>query len=50
MLDLTINEAGLERAVEQARKKNIIIPTFAQMCNPELIPEKIKNRLRNNFV
>lgn len=45
MLDLTKNEAGLERAVERAKKKNIIIPTFAQMCKPELIPETIKSRL-----
>jgi len=45
MLDLTVNEAGLEKAVLRAREKNIIIPTFAQMRTPQLIPEKIKNKL-----
>lgn len=45
MLDLTINEVGLENAVSRAREKNIIIPTLEQMRNPELIPEPIKNKL-----
>ena len=47
MIDLTINEEQLKRTVERAREKNIIIPTFAQMKNPELIPEKVKGKLRN---
>jgi cysteine synthase len=29
------------------RERNIIIPTFAQMKNPQLIPEKIKAELRS---
>ncbi|MEW6265109.1 MAG: pyridoxal-phosphate dependent enzyme [Thermodesulfobacteriota bacterium] len=45
MIDLTINEVQLERAVERAREKNIIIPTFKQQKNPELIPERIKAEL-----
>ncbi|UCG23350.1 MAG: pyridoxal-phosphate dependent enzyme, partial [Chloroflexota bacterium] len=45
MIDLTINEEGLERAVQQAREQNIIIPTFKQMEDPRLIPDKIKTRL-----
>lgn len=46
MIDLTINEAQLGRTVERAKERNIIIPTFKQMKNPELIPEKIKAELR----
>ena len=47
MIDLTINEEQLHRTVQRAREKNIIIPTFKQMINPELIPEQIKEKLRN---
>ncbi|MDD5635626.1 MAG: pyridoxal-phosphate dependent enzyme [Atribacterota bacterium] len=45
MIDLTINEEQLKRTVQRAKEKNIIIPTFAQMKNPELIPEVIKKKL-----
>ncbi len=47
MIDLTINKEQLRRTVQRAREKNIIIPTFKQMINPELIPEQIKEKLRN---
>ena len=42
MIDLTINKAGLEHNIQKAKENNIIIPTIAQMQNPDLIPEKIK--------
>ena len=45
MLDLTINEAGLANAVQRAREKNVIIPTFAQMREPETIPAPIRKKL-----
>jgi cysteine synthase A len=45
MIDLSINEAGLERAVQRARTRNIIIPTFKQMQNPELIPDSVRAQL-----
>ncbi|QGY38677.1 pyridoxal-phosphate dependent enzyme [Pseudodesulfovibrio cashew] len=45
MLDLTINEQGLEKAVACAREKNIIIPTLEQMCDPEKIPAAVKEKL-----
>ena len=45
MIDLTINEEQLKRTVQRAKEKNIIIPTFAQMKNPELITEVIKKKL-----
>lgn len=47
MIDLTMNRDNLKRSVERAREKGIIIPTFAQMRNPALIPEKIKEKLKN---
>lgn len=47
MIDLTINKQGLAHNIEKAKENNIIIPTFAQMQNPKLIPEKIKAKLTN---
>jgi len=47
MIDLTINEDVLEKVVERAKENNIIIPTFAQMRHPEMIPNKIKQRLKD---
>lgn len=44
-IDLTINKDGRTRAVEQVHKQKIILPTFAQMKNPDLIPQKIKEEL-----
>jgi cysteine synthase len=46
-IDLTVNKESLDRTVERMRKQNIILPTFAQMQNPDLIPGKIKDELRN---
>jgi cysteine synthase len=46
MIDLTINEEQLQRTIKRAKEKNIIIPTFAEMKNPELIPDKIKDKLK----
>ncbi len=45
MIDLQIMEERLERVVERARERDIIIPTFAQMKDPSLIPDKIKEEL-----
>ncbi|MCB0004153.1 MAG: pyridoxal-5-phosphate-dependent protein subunit beta, partial [Anaerolineae bacterium] len=45
MIDLTIHEDRLERAVRRARERHIIIPTFKQMRNPDLIPDSIKAQL-----
>jgi cysteine synthase len=45
-IDLSIhNEEALEHAIERARERNIIIPTFKQQKHPELIPDKIKEKL-----
>jgi cysteine synthase len=37
----------LENSIQRCREKHIIIPTYKQMRNPELIPEKIKQKLKN---
>ena len=44
-IDLTVYEEKLEGAVRRARERNIIIPTFAQQKNPDLIPDGIKKEL-----
>lgn len=41
------NEQVLENAVKRYREKQIILPTFKQLRNPELVPEKIKEKLKN---
>jgi len=46
-IDLTIYEDRLKNTIQRARERNIIIPTFAQMKNPDLVPEKIKEELKS---
>jgi len=41
------NQQVLENAIKRYREKKIILPTFAQQKNPDLIPEKIKEKLIN---
>ena len=47
MIDLTVNEATLDSAVGRARERGIRIPTFAQMRNPDLIPDEVKAQLQD---
>jgi cysteine synthase A len=44
-IDLTILRERRNRVIERARERNIIIPTFAQMKNPDMIPNQIKSEL-----
>ena len=46
MIDLRMDTKQLERTVERAKERNIIIPTFAQMKNPDLIPDSVKEELK----
>ncbi len=46
-IDLTIYPDRLERAVRRARERNIIIPTFKQQRNPNLIPDSVVSQLKN---
>ncbi len=47
IIDKIVDEGILQKAVDRYREKGIILPTFAQMQNPELIPGKIKDKLKN---
>ncbi len=46
MIDLTVMQGGLERAVRRAREREVIIPTFAQMKAPDTVPSALKEQLR----
>ena len=45
MIDLSVHQDRLERAVRRARERKILIPTFAQMKDPRRIPEAVKREL-----
>lgn len=45
MLDFSINKEALQRNIRKARENHIILPTIAQLKNPNLIPETILERL-----
>jgi cysteine synthase len=45
--DKIINEAALQNAIKRFRERGIILPTFEQQKNPDTIPIKIKDQLRN---
>ncbi len=47
MIDLTVNEKQLERTAQRARERGIIAPTFAQMKDPNKIPQKVKDGLKD---
>ncbi|HPH02915.1 MAG TPA: pyridoxal-5-phosphate-dependent protein subunit beta, partial [Spirochaetota bacterium] len=47
MIDKVVNKQVLENSIKRFREKGIILPTFAEMRNPELVPEKIKNKLKD---
>jgi cysteine synthase len=46
-IDLTMHEDRLQHSLQRARERNIIIPTYAQMMNPSLVPARIKQDLRS---
>jgi len=46
MIDLTVMEDRMVRAAKRTKERGIIIPTYAQMKNPALIPDEIKTKLR----
>ena len=45
MIDLSIDEAQLARTVRRCRERDIIVPTFAQMKDPSLMPPEVKSEL-----
>jgi cysteine synthase A len=46
-IDLKVNSERQKNAIQRAREKNIIIPTFAQMKNPASVPDKAKDELKS---
>lgn len=44
-IDLSVFQDRQERAIKRMRERNIILPTFAQMKIPDLIPAKVKEEL-----
>ncbi|HNX43719.1 MAG TPA: pyridoxal-phosphate dependent enzyme [Bacteroidales bacterium] len=44
--DKVINREILQKAISRYREKGIILPTFAQMRDPELVPDKVKDQLK----
>lgn len=47
IIDKITNEKALENAIKRFKERKIILPTFEQQRNPELVPDKIKNQLKN---
>ncbi|MDD3346958.1 pyridoxal-phosphate dependent enzyme [Oscillibacter sp.] len=47
MIDLSIHQEGLAHNIAKAKENGILIPTIAQMRNPETIPEKVRSKLKN---
>ncbi|MCH8340723.1 MAG: pyridoxal-phosphate dependent enzyme [Chloroflexi bacterium] len=45
MIDLTMHEDRLVRAAARAKERGVVIPTFAQMVDPALIPESARDKL-----
>lgn len=46
-INLNIDKNRRAHSIQRARERKIIIPTYAQMKNPELIPAKVKESLKN---
>ena len=47
MIDLTINKDNLAQNIVKAKENNVVLPTFAQMCEPERnVPERVLDKLK----
>ena len=42
-----INQTVLDKSKARARERGIVLPTFAQMKNPQLIPDRVAKRLQD---
>jgi len=47
MIDLTRNEAQIDRNAKICAEQNIILPTYAQMADPTLVPQSILDDLKS---
>jgi len=46
ILDHVVNADIRKKAAKRFREKGIVLPTFAQMRNPELVPAEVKEKLK----
>lgn len=46
-IDLTVHKEKMENAVNRAREKGIIMPTYAQMKDPSKVPGEIQEKLKS---
>ncbi len=44
-IDLSIDKDRRKRAIQRVREMNIIIPTYAMMKNPGIVPDKVRHEL-----
>lgn len=44
---MDLRQQALENAIQRCREKKVILPTYKQMRDPGLVPEKITESLRN---
>lgn len=47
MIDLNVDKKKMEANAKYCKEKGIILPTIAQMQNPDLTPAKVKDELKN---
>jgi len=47
MIDLTIHEKQIKLSAQRCKEKNIVLPTYAQMKDPQLIPDQYKDELKS---
>lgn len=47
MINLKLNEEARKNNIDRCRERNIILPTFEQMKDPNKIPEFIRNQLKS---
>jgi cysteine synthase len=43
---MSVNKETLSRTVDRFRERKVLLPTFAQMRDPQSVPDKIKQRLK----
>jgi cysteine synthase A len=46
-IDLSVIQDRRQRAIQRARERNIVIPTFTQMKDPSKVPAKVKEELKS---
>lgn len=47
MIDFTVNKDTQKHNAEYCKSKGIKLPTYAMMKNPELVPDEVKDKLKN---